>query len=164
VISADLEALTVLGCSGEGAGQGREGFGPGLNFSISPPKVPYQPLDLELVQLFLELAGEVRKDRGWGRSAIQILLSPLVSLLLLYFLPSSLSLDPMSCFSRHAHAPFSLRACLDPFTFTPQLGSGLLSPKCPYRKLSHTCLLWALHPPIAALTTLVTCLSSATEP
>lgn len=63
-----------------GRGRGGRGFGKGVN---SPsPQVPYKPLDLELAQLFLELAGEVR--RGWGLGVSgQMMLSPPLSLCVL---------------------------------------------------------------------------------
>ena len=78
MISADLHALMVRRGSGKGrcgvcmwAGRegGRWGWG-GRNFlartKLPPiPQVPYIPLELELQQLFQELAGEVRR---WGRA------------------------------------------------------------------------------------------------
>lgn len=64
MISADLDALqvrTVVG--GDKTLEGGQGFGKELN-SYSP-QAPYKPLELELAQLFLELAGEVRVG-DWG--------------------------------------------------------------------------------------------------
>lgn len=75
MISADLHALMVRRGSGKGAlwcvyvggrggGRGRRGTSwPEVNYPT--PQVPYIPLELELQQLFQELAGEVRR---WGRA------------------------------------------------------------------------------------------------
>lgn len=59
VISADLDALQVRPVVGGDRTEGWQGFGKELTSSI--PQAPYKPLELELAQLFLELAGEVRR-------------------------------------------------------------------------------------------------------
>lgn len=50
----------------------------GLGEGTEPPssQVHYKPLELELAQLFMELAGEVRRGRGLGVSGQMMLSSP----------------------------------------------------------------------------------------
>lgn len=60
MISADLDALQVRTVVGGDRTQ-RAGRTLGKNLTPpSTPQAPYKPLELELAQLFLELAGEVR--------------------------------------------------------------------------------------------------------
>lgn len=53
-----------------GGDEGGMGFGLGLSAPCPVPQVPYKPLELELAQLFLELAGEVRGPWAAGQSLL----------------------------------------------------------------------------------------------